>query len=1110
MQAVSFYAARVLGCVMALGLLAPSVFAQSETGVLFGVVSDPSTRAIMRANVKVENKATGQAREYVTDERGVYFLTFLPPGDYTLHIECPGFKSYHDSDVRVQVAQVTRIDVELQIGPSKDVLEVSGASNGLNSDNASQGTVIGQEKIVALPLNGRQFIQLTLLVPGANPGGRAVQQNGIRQGQVGGLSVAGGRTNSTMFLLDGAMNTDPDYSSLNYSPSIDSIAEFQVQAAMVGAEYARSTVNVVTRSGGSEFHGSAFEFLRNRNFDARPFNLSEPKLPKFQRNQFGGTLGGPVIATKLFAFGSYEGLRVRQAGAGLTSVLVPTAQQRQGNFGLTTPAGIYDPDSLANSVRTMFPNNTIPLNRMNPISVAAMNAIPLPTNPATGLFENTTGTLRQNNDNYSLRFDSPLRDNLTLFGRYSISEEKADIPATVTGRDRINNARSQSAVFGATSVLTSNLLNEARVSYSRLYILSGLPELTFDVNGQKGALPQFILSPYTIMGGSGAFNNTRGGGTIGVRNNNYQVYDNLAWHRGKHNLKFGGQVFRIEYNRFETPSTLGDFQFTSGFTTRTARNDGTGDALASFLLGMPAIASRAVGPSRIDGRQWSYALYAQDDFNLTSKLTLNIGLRYELAPPMYDAHQQMSSIDYQTVPSPGDIFAQGKTAFYNPRMFICGQSEYPKGCAYTDRNDFAPRVGLVWSPTARTVVRSGFGMFYAGNDLNPLFRLAAGLPGNIAQTLNSDNFIPRFRGYDVFGPAVVGPAQIQAAGIDLYQRSSYAMQWNLSVQRQLAKDIVVEAGYLASNGIKLEQNVQPNNAMPGTGAVDPRRPYAGLEYAPGAVFPDYISVSGNKVPVGFINYLPHSAQSNYHAGLLRVEKRFTNGVSFLSAYTFSKAITNAPQFRNAGGADGNENSPAQDAFNLQADRGLASFHAAHRWANSAVYNLPFGKDGVMFQEGWASKLMGGWQLSGIYTMQSGFPFTINVQGDTAGVGAGTGGIFIRPNAVYGQNWELSSSERSTSRYFNTSAFSLPAVATFGNVGKNTVIGPGLVNLDVVLAKEHSITESVKLQFRAEAFNVLNHSNYTVVGRLINAPATFGRVLGQMDPRQLQFGAKLLF
>ena len=1089
--------------------LASTVFAQSDTGVLFGVITDPAARTILGARLTLRNEATGATREYVTDERGVYFFTFLQPGNYSLQLQADGFKQYQDNDVRIQVAQVSRIDISVEIGNTKEILDISGLGTSLNTENASQGTVVGQEKIAALPLNGRQFIQLALLVPGANAGGRAVQQNGIRQGQVGGLSLSGGRTNNTMFLLDGAMNTDLDYSTLNYSPSVDGIAEFQVQSAMVSAEYGRSTVNVVTKSGGNEFHGSLFEFLRNRNFDSRPFNLNQSQLPKYQRNQFGATFGGPIVKEKLFTFFSYEGLRVRQAAAGLTSVLVPTAEQRNGDFSKTTPNGIFDPNTLANGIRTMFPENKIPASRINPMSLSAVQAVPLPRDPATGLYENTTGTLRQNNDNFSNRIDYALRESWNLFGRYSLAEEKADIPASITGRDRINNARAQSVVFGSTKVITSNLLNETRLSFSRQAILSGLPELSYDVNGVKQALPQFILSPYPIMGGTGGFNNTRGGGIIQVRNNNFQAYDNVAWRVGRHSVKFGGEIFNVQYNRHESPSILGDFQFTNGFTTRTARADGTGDALASFLLGLPAVASRAVGPSRIDGRQWAYNFYIQDDFNLSPKLTLNVGLRYELSPPMYDKHQQMSSIDYRNVPSPAAIFAEGKTGFYRPELFICGQSGMPKGCAYTDRNNFAPRLGVVWSMNDKTVVRSGFGTFYSGNDLNPLFRLAAGLPGNIAQTLNSDNFIPRFQNFDVFGPATVGGTQIQAAGIDLYQRTSYALQWNLSVQRQVAKDIVVEGGYLANVGLKLEQNVQPNNALPGTGAVDPRRPYAGLTFKQGTDFPDYLSVTGDSVPVGFINYLPHSAQSNYHAALLRLEKRFSGDLTFLGSYTFSKALTNAPQFRNAGGADGSENSPAQDAFNLSIERGLASFHVAHRWTGSFVYSLPFGANKTFFQEGLPSKLLGGWQVSGIHSMQTGFPFTINLQGDTAGVGAGTGGIFIRPNLVAGQTWELSGDQRSTSRYFNTSAFSAPPVAAFGNLGRNTVIGPGLVNFDLVLAKMTQIKEGINLQIRAEAFNAFNHSNYSVVGRLLNTP-TFGRVQGQLDPRQIQFGAKLLF
>jgi hypothetical protein len=800
-------------------------------------------------------------------------------------------------------------------------------------------------------------------------------------------------------------------------------------------------------------------------------------------------------------------LRLRQAGAGLTTVTVPTALQRAGDFS-ATKGGIFDPDTLQNGVRTPFPNNIIPSQRINQLSLAAVNAMPLPTVGASS-FVNANGLLKQNNDNYSGRVDYMFSSRFTLFGRYSAAEEDAIIPATVTGRDNINNVRPQNLAVGLTTTIRTNLLSETRVGYNRFRQVNGLPELNFNVAGTRQGLPQFLVSGYPIMGGAGSFTGTTAGGIVQIRDNTYQLYNNVFWQHGRHSVKFGGEILQVQYNRYEAPSWLANFQFTNGFTTRTANNDGTGDALASMLLALPATSNRSLGPSRIDGRQWTYSAYIQDDFRIVPNLTVNFGLRYELAPPVYDARQQMSSVDYSTVPSPGQIFASGKTGFYAPQFFICGQSGYPKGCASTDYNNFAPRLGVVWAANPKTVIRGGGGVFYSGNDMNPLFRLAAGLPDNIAQTLTSNNFVPQYRGFDIFGPAVVGPVQIQQAGIDLQQRTTYSMQWTFTLQRELWHKVAFEVGYMASLGLKLEQNVQPNNSQPGLGAVDPRRPYAALTYAPGTKFPSYVSVAGDRVPVGFINYLPHSAQSNYEALFVRIEKPFKGGLSWLTSYNFSKAITNAPQFRNAGGVNGSENSPAQDAFNLRAERGLAGYDTRHRLVNSVVYQLPFGRDQRYLRYGFMSKVLGGWETSGIVTVQSGFPFTVNLRGDTAGVGAGTGGIFVRPNLVYGADPVLSGSQQSTARWFNTAAFSSPAAGAFGNVGRNTIIGPRQGNVDLVLGRYIRVKEGIRLQFRAEFFNALNHPNYLLVGRIVNDP-TFGQVLSQLDPRQLQFGLKLTF
>ena len=1092
---------------IALGaIFATTVFAQTDTAVLFGVVKDPSASPMAGAQVTIRNSATGAQRELATDSRGLYYVTTLPPGPYEVTVEAQGFKQYRNTGVDMQVAQVARLDVMMEIGATSEHVDVNANASVLNTENTSQGTVISQEKIPALPLNGRQFLQLVLLVPGTNAGGRTVQQNTVRQNQIGGLSISGNRTNDTAFIIDGATNIDPDYNSLNYSPAIDAVAEFQVQTAMVPAEYAQATVNVATKSGSNSFHGGVWEFLRNNDLDARPFNLFSA-VPKFQRNQFGGALGNPILKDRLFSFFSYEGLRVNQAGPGLTTVTVPSALQRAGDFS-QTKGGIFDPLApLVNGARQQFANNLIPADRINPLTLAAVKALPLPLDPVANSFVNANGVLTQNNNNYSGRLDYVIRPSWTVFGRYSASDEHATIPAVVPGRDGINNALSQNAVLSSTKVITTNLINETRLGFSRLRIFTGLPELTFDLNGTQTKLPQFITTTYPTIGGAGGFIGTTAGGLVLVRDNTYQLYDNVSWSHGKHAFKFGGQIQQVQYNRYESPNLLGTYQFSNGFTSQIGKTTSSGDALASLLLGLPTQGSRSIGPSRIDGRQWVYSMYAQDDFHILPNVTINLGLRYELAAPLHDIRHQMSSIDYSNVPSPQAVFASGKTAFYQPTLFVCGESGYPSGCAYTDKNNFAPRVGVVWSITPKTVIRAGGGIFYDLSDSNPLFRLAAGLPTNIAQTLTSNAITPQFKNLDIFGPAVVGPVQIQAAGIDLHQRTSYAGQWNLSVQRELRKDMVLEVGYLATVGIKLEQNVQPNNAQPGAGAIDPRRPYLGVVYAPGTKFPDYLNVVGNSVPAGFINFVPHSAQSNYHSAFVRFEKRFSNGVSLLSSYTFSRAITNAPQFRNAGGANGAENSPPQDSYNLSGERGLASFDVKSRWVDTFLYDLPVGKNAKYLNSGVAGAILGNIQISGIYQMQTGFPFTVNLKGDTAGVGAGTGGIFVRPNAVLGVN--VDPGRRTTDQWFNTAAFVAPPNFAFGNLGRNTVIGPNLVNLDLVLIKNINVREGIRLELRAEAFNIVNHSNYNIVGRLLNDP-TFGKVLSQLDPRQLQFGAKVVF
>jgi hypothetical protein len=1072
--------------------VAAPVLAQSDTASLVVTVLDASGATVPGASVTARSTATAVVRHQVSDIDGRATFPLLAPGTYEVQVELDGFRMFRDTFVRLNVAQTGQLRAQLDLGDVSETIEVRGAVSLLNFDNAARGTTIGDEKVQALPLNGRQFIQLALLVPGANSGGRAVQQNVVRQNQIGGLSVSGGRTNNTAFLLDGAVNTDPDYNSLNYSPSIDAISEFQVQTAQFTAEYGRAggQVNVVTKSGGSHWSGSLFEYHRRKRFDARPFNLVG-ELPEFRRDNFGGSLGGSVVRNRVFFFGAYEQLRRREAASGLTTVSVPTALERLGDFS-QSPGGIYDPNTMSGGIRQPFPNSQIPPDRINPLALAALQAMPLPNLGERG-YVNTEGILRQDIYNLSGRVDVNLGPGNLLFVRYSRATENGLIPEPVPNRDNINDARPQNVVAAWTTVVSPRAVNEARVGVSQLRIFGGLRELEFQMGNQTTALPRFLPAGYPTMGGAGGFTGTTGGGLVTVNNRVWQVYDNFSLVRGRHTLKAGGEFLWVEYNRTESPNALGTYQFSAGYTSRTAGNDGTGNSLATFLLGMPQQGNRSVGPSTIAGRQPIFSTYVQDDWRVSERLTLNLGLRYELAPPMHDANGQMASIDYRNVPTPNEIFAEGRTGFYAPLVFVCGQGDYPRGCAYTDRNNIAPRLGAAYRVDDRTVVRGGAGTYYASTDSNPLFRLAAGVPANIAQTIAVNNFVPsRPPGFDIFGPAILGPVQIQQAGIDLFQQTSESYQWSAGVEHEIRSGWVAEVGYVGSRSRYLEQNQQPNNAQPGPGAVDPRRPFAALEFAPGTVFPDYVAVQGDRVPVGFINFLSKTAESRYHALVTRVERRFGRGFSLLSSYTLSRARSNAPQFRNAGGVAGAENSPPQDSHDLHAEWGPAYYDARHRWVTNVTSALPWG-----------------FQAAGILTLQSGFPFTVNLRGDTAGAGAGTGGIFVRPNAVPGVSPYLPKSEWKNGRYLNPDAFALPPAFTFGDVGRNSVVGPGYANVDLALSRIFDVGGTRRLELRAEAFNLTNRRNYTVVGRIVNDP-TFGQLLSQADPRQLQFGARFVF
>jgi hypothetical protein len=1094
---------RLFVCAAALPLLVVALFAQTDTGSLGGRVTDPKAGAIAGTRIRLHNQATGAERKAISNANGEYVFTLIPPGRYDIEAGAEGFRTFHDSGFPVEVAVPAHLDIRLEVGAVSERVEVSAEVSMLNTESAAQGTMIGDEKIESLPLNGRQFIDLALLSPNVNAGGRSVQQNLARLNQDGGFSASGNRTNNNGFLLDGISNIDPDYMSLSLTPILDTIAEFQVQTAQLTAEYGHSAgaqINVVTKSGANELHGDVWEFIRNRVFDSRPFNLPSA-LPEFQRNQFGATAGGAIRKNRLFVFGGYERLSLRQAGANLTTVTVPAPLERQGNFSSSNTV-IYDALSTA---RAPFPNDTIPQSMLNPTALLAINAVPPADVPGTNnKYTNNREVLQQNSNNYSIRADYVLSHAVTLFGRYSTTRENDVTPGSTPGYSAIGYALPQNAVIGVTAVLSPQIVNEFRLGFNRMNYGSGVPEPLFDVNGTGTPLPYFKLASFAQMGGAG-------GGATHVRDNTYQTYDNLSWQHGRHLFKVGAEFMFLEYVPVTAPNSSGIYQFSSGQTAKTSATDGTGSPLASFLLGYSSTASQSLGGGRMDGHQPIFSTYVQDRIRLTPALTMDLGLRYEIAPPLYDTRGQMMGLDFSKVPSPQAIFASSQTGIYEPIFYVCGQAGYPKSCAYTDKNNLAPRFGLAWQVDPKTVFRMGAGIYYSLTDFSSISRLTNSLPANIAQTLTSVSFAPTYQGYNVFPSSVaIGPStSVNLYSLDPNQRTSYAIQMSASLQRQIGRNGIIEVGYTGTLGLKLQQNVQLSNALPGSTAVAGRRPYVGAVFAPGTVFPSYIHVQGNSVAAGTIGVLPNEAQGNYHALYVRGERRFTNGFSYLSSFTFSKAITNAPQFRNAGGATGTENSPPQNSYDLSAERGLASFNAKFRWVNTAVYSLPFGHGQRWINNGFASAILGGWQLAGIMSMQTGFPSTINLTGDTAGIGGGSGGILIRANPVPGQSAELPAGRRTAAEWFNVNAFVEPPAYQFGTLGRNTLVGPGLFNIDTTLSKHFRLRERYAFEIRAEAFNLFNTPNYNQIGRIINA-SDFGQVDSQLPPRELQFGAKITF
>ena len=1131
----------ILACCLLLFSVALS--AQSNYAVVGGSVLDPQGRPFANATIQLTSLSTSTERHVNSSEQGTFQIPAVLPGEYELKVQANGFATVTQK-VQLEVGQQMTLQVTLKVATVKDTVEVADLAPVLHSSDASVGEVVEPVSVKELPLNGRMLIDLVLTVPGAHEshGAQTGNMNPLywRPGQRSAVSIGGNRPNANYFLLDGTTNTDPTFNTLNLSPSPDAVQEFKVQTGSYSAEMGGAgggQINIVTRSGSNRFHGTAYEFIRNGAMDASTFaSMGNNHLVQ---NNFGASFGGPIVKNKTFFFVNYEGFRMVKAMTMIDTV--PTEAEINGDFS-QSGVNIYDPTTpVGTTGRAQFQDggvlNKIPQDRINPTAqMFLMQHVPMPnadmmmgmeTMPCGSAMMGAPTVVGAGNDcnNYvdlrddvhdsdqgTIRVDHSFKEGDSLAARYSLSAEHGFTPGEMVsglgsllpGFGSFHDNFSQQGSLAWNKVISPVLLNTASVTISRLAmhrssensddndIVSelGITGVGFGGQGAFGA-PFFNIQGFSPMGDSYAATPMKAWDTV------VEGRDVLSWQHGRHSLKFGGSYRRLIWPMWGFFQNRGYYQFTNGFTTQMATNDGTGSALASFLLGLPAVKQRQAGIPQMQLRQWYADGFVQDSFKLTRNITVEMGLRYEYMDPLVDISYANTNLTFDSngVPS----------------VFVGGQNGFPKGLKYANTHNFAPRFGFSQAvPKFGLVIHSAFGIFFTPVDMNTWCNQRHNVPYVFPETQQSDNFTPAagiLASHFNFGDPVLGQTTVSFTGMDPHAPSQYIEQWSFSVEKSLDQHTTLELGYLGSHGVHLQRAHLINNAPPGPCAIGPRRPFVRINFVPDTTLPSNVTYVAPAAgcpngqicfPVSTINLLENTAQSWYDAGYVNVRRRLSRGFTFLANYTWAKDLTDAPDFR----SPMFESSIPQNNNDLAAEKGPAC-DIRHRFALSAVYNIP-----GLHQDGWSGKLTKNWRMSTLYQVQSGFPFTISVFGDTANSGTVLGENPIRAN-VTGQPI-FPSGTRNSSAWFNTAAFAAPPAFTFGNAGRNSVYGPGMQSLDFAVSRDFTITEAAKFQFRAEFFNALNHTNLGTPDRFVNTPQ-FGTITEATTPgREIQLSARISF
>jgi Carboxypeptidase regulatory-like domain/TonB dependent receptor-like, beta-barrel len=1058
-------------------IFVPSVQA-APTGTILGTIRDSSGSVIQGATVTALHVETNLSRSAVTDGNGDYIIASLPIGAYKITATLQGFRQAVMPDVVLQVDQKARIDINLEVGEIANQVTVTGMAPLVETEGSSVGQVVDNKKIVDLPLNGRDFTQLAALTPGvltSQTTGQVGEQTGFTMVQAG-----GGGANKTEFLLDGITNQEQLFDGVQFRPSVDTLQEFRVLENSFSAEYGRGSaiINATTKAGTNEFHGSLFEFLRNDKLDARNF-FALSKDPNKQ-NQFGGTVGGPVKLPGIFNgenstffFYGFEGLRIRR---GLTrNTLVPGQAFRSGDFSaLSTP--IRDP-----LTGQPYPGNRIPDSRISDTSKFLLGFVPLPNN-STGTLQYAASSVNDYNQ-HSIRVDQRIGKG-NLYVRYSINDQSRVNPGVLPTSGTVDQeTRTQNVVVSYSHIFTPTLLNEVRIGYGRLFNANSPQGLGNNVTVQAGirGFDQTSINfpgfPNINVTGFGGLINGVAFAPIVNPTNTWHITDNLTLIRGRHNTRIGVDVRRFHLTSTNAAFSRGSFNYSGVYS---------GNGFADFLLGYPNSGIRDFPRNQFGLTDNQYHFYVQDDFKIAPRLTLFLGLRYEFNTlPRADQAQagrfdpSLGKVVVSTLPNGEINLATQQVASivyptFRDVIVTAREVGQPNDLQEIDHKQFSPRVGFAYRPfnNNRTVVRAGYGIFYVLQRGNPAVSTPIiNLPFILDEFKNNSTPVPAFTTASLFdAPFVFGTALINT--FDTKLRSPYQQEWNLAVQHELLPSLALDVAYVGSKGTRLERTLPFNFAPPGSGPLQNRRP-----------FPRF---SGG-------GYYQNSGSSIYHSMQVKLEKRYTAGLSMLAAYTWAKLIDDV-------------SGSFADPRNPGLERSLGSLDTPHRLVTSFSYELPFGK-GKHFAGGipsWANKFVGGWQLGGIVQYQSGFPYT-PVLGSPDPVNVGFE-YARRPNRIRSGKLD----DPTIDRYFDLSAFTVPATGTIGNSGRNILRGPGIKNWDLVILKNTNITERVYHQFRLELFNAWNTPQFRNPSTNVDPGSNGGRILAARDPRIIQVAMKLNF